>query len=102
MEYVNGLTMVDWQVKQLVKSGIYADEQAVLRSALRALYQAHPEAKIKMVITSYESGEISLGKAANMLGVSPEEMKEILREAGYEIHFGPESLEELMGDVQNA
>lgn len=102
MEYTSELTMVDWQLKQLVKSGVYADEQEALRSALRALYQAHPEAKIKMIMASYGSGDISLGKAASILGVSSEEMKEILREAGHEIHLGPESVEELMGDIENA
>jgi predicted HTH domain antitoxin len=55
-----------------------------------------------MVISAYEAGDISLGKAAAMLGVSQEEMKDILREAVSEIHLGPQTAEELLEDARNA
>jgi predicted HTH domain antitoxin len=91
-----------WELRQLVKSGQYPDEQAALRSALRALFLASPQVKLRMVLAAYQSGEIGLGKAAAMLGVSQEEMKDILREAGGEIHLGPATLEELRADAGNA
>jgi len=91
-----------WEIKQLVRAGLYPDEQAALRSALRALFQAQPAIKTKMVVSAYEAGEISLGKAAELLGVCQEEMKEILREVGAEIHLGPRTAEELLKDAQNA
>lgn len=40
-----------------------------------------------MTISAYQRGEISLGKAAMILGISQEEMKDVLREAGSEIHL---------------
>jgi len=52
-----------------------------------------------MTIRAYTSGEISLGKAAGMLGVSHQEMKDIIREEGAEIHLGPETVEELLQDA---
>jgi predicted HTH domain antitoxin len=55
-----------------------------------------------MAIHAYTAGEISLGKAAEMLGVSHVEMKEILREEGAQIHLGPETIEELLQDAANA
>jgi len=64
-----------WELRQLVKSGLFADEDAALRSALRALYQAHPQARVQMVVRAYAAGEISLGRAAALLGASQEEMK---------------------------
>ncbi len=91
-----------WELRQLVKSGLYPNEQTALRSALRALFQANPQAKIKMIINAYQAGEISLGKSAAMLGVSQEEMKDILREAGVEIYLGPLTREELVEDARNA
>ena len=91
-----------WELKQLVESGLYADEQAALRSALRALFQASPQAKIRMVTSAYQRGEISLGKAAEMMGVSHEEMKEILIESDVEIHLGPSTVGELLQDAANA
>ncbi len=93
---------IGWELQQLVKSGQYPDETAVLRSALRALYQLHPETKTRMVVTAYTSGEISLGRAASMLGVSPAEAEDILRESGAEIHLGPMTRDELAADIDHA
>ncbi len=95
-------TVSSWELKQLVKSGLYPNEQTALRSALRALFQANPQTKTRMIITAYQSGEISLGKSAAMLGVSQEEMKDILREAGVDIFLGPRTREELIEDSHNA
>ena len=93
---------VQWEIEQLVKSRLFPDEQSVLRSALRALFQAQPEVRQQMVIRAYTAGEISLGKAAEMLGVSHEEMKDILAERGAEIHLGPRTADELRRDAAHA
>ena len=95
-------TTLQWEIDQLVKTKLFPDEQSVVRSALRALYVAQPKLKRQMTIRAYTAGEISLGKAAEMLGVSHEEMKDILREEGAEIHLGPETIEELLQDAANA
>jgi len=55
-----------------------------------------------MVIRTYTAGEISLGKAAEMMGISHEEMKDILVESGAEIHLGPRATDELLQDAANA
>jgi len=93
---------IDWEINQLVKARLFPDEQAVLRSALRALFQAQPELRRQMVIRAYTGGEISLGKAAELLGVALEEMKDIHSESGAEIHLGPRTVEELLQDEANA
>ena len=91
-----------WELRQLVKSGLYPDEGAALRSALRALYRANPQARVQTAIRAYEAGEISLGRAAALLGVSQEEMKDVLREAGAEIHLGPTTSAEVLTDADHA
>lgn len=91
-----------WELKHLVKSGVYPDEHVALRSALRALFQAYPDNRIRMVVSAYQSAEISLGRAAAMLGVSQEEMKDILREAGVHIFLGPQTIQEILKDADNA
>jgi len=95
-------SIISWELKQLVKSGLYRDERTALRSALRAFFQLHPQTRLHMIISAYEVGDISLGKAAEMLGVSQEEMKDILREGGTKVHLGPQTVEELLEDAQNA
>ena len=95
-------SMTSWELRQLVKSGLYANERTALRAALRAYFQTKPQAKLKIVVSAYQAGEISLGRAAAMLGVSQEEAKEILREAGVPIHLGPLTSEEALEDARNA
>jgi predicted HTH domain antitoxin len=85
-----------------VKTGLFPNEQAVVRSALRSLFNTHPEIRREMIIRSYVAGKISLGKAAEIMGISHEEMKEILSQNGAEIHLGPESGEELLRDAGHA
>ena len=99
---VEDQSVISWELKQLVRSGLYPNEQAALRSALRALFQLSPQTKLRMIISAYEAGDISLGKAAAMWGVSQEEMKDILREEGAEIQLGPKTVEELLEDARNA
>ncbi|MGD2178934.1 MAG: UPF0175 family protein [Anaerolineae bacterium] len=60
----------EWEISQLVRTRLFPDEDAVFRSALRALFDAQPELRRKMVIRTYTAGEISIGKAAEMMGVS--------------------------------
>ena len=94
--------MTRWEISQLVKTRLFPDEQAVLRSALRALFQSRPEIRRQMVIRAYTAGEISLGKATEIMGFSLEEMKDILQENGAEIHMGPRTANELLQDAANA
>jgi predicted HTH domain antitoxin len=99
---MNSPDTISWEIDQLVKTRLFPDEQAVLRSALRALFQVQPQLKQEMVIRSYTAGEISLGKAAELLGVSHEEMKDILVESSAEIHLGPRTVDELQQDANRA
>lgn len=94
--------LIRWQFDQLIKSGLYSDEQAVLRNALQALFQANPRIKIKMLVSAYAAGDISLGRAATLLGVSQEELKDILREAGVAIHLGPQTIQACLDDARYA
>ncbi|MFW6148096.1 MAG: UPF0175 family protein [Thermodesulfobacteriota bacterium] len=96
------LNTTRWEIGQLIKSRLFSDEQAVLRSAMRALFESQPELKRQMVIRAYTSGDISLGKAVEMMGVSHEEMKEVLHDSGAQVHLGPRTVEELTKDTANA
>jgi predicted HTH domain antitoxin len=55
-----------------------------------------------MIIRTYIAGEISLGKSAELMGISHEEMKDILIESGAQIHLGPKTVDEVLHDVANA
>ena len=55
-----------------------------------------------MIMSAYTAGDISLGKAAELMGISHEEMKDILVESGVELHLGPRTVEEVLQDAANA
>ncbi len=93
---------IHWEISQLVKTKLFPDEQAVLRSAMRALFQSQPEIRRQMVIRAYIAGEISLGKAAEIMGFSHEEMKDIIKESEAEIHMGPRTVDGILRDATNA
>ncbi|MBS3783715.1 MAG: UPF0175 family protein, partial [Anaerolineae bacterium] len=85
----------EWEISQLQRTRLFPDEgdkrysEVVSRSAVPALVQAKPAGRKQMVIRGYTSGEISIGKAAEMMGISHEEIKEIMTEGGAKIHLGP-------------
>ena len=99
---MNGTNSIQWEIDQLVKARLFPDEESVLKTALRSLFQSKPELKRKMIVSAYTQGEISLGKAAQLLAVCLEEMKEIIVESGAKIHLGPRAKEELNQDIANA
>ena len=90
----------EWEISYLVKAGLYADADAVWRNALNALFALHPEQKLQMITAAYRVGDISLGKAAELMGVSSEEMKDILRQAGISLHLGLENADELREELK--
>ncbi|MEZ4560309.1 MAG: hypothetical protein R2854_28375 [Caldilineaceae bacterium] len=65
---------IDWFVDQLVRSGLYADPQSVWRSSLRALFEACPK-RSDTCSPVPTNADVSLGKAAELMGVSQEEME---------------------------
>lgn len=89
------------EIQYLVRSGLYVDQDAVWRNALNALFVLHPEQKLQMVITAYQMGDLSLGKAAEIMGLASEEIKDTFIKAGVQIHLGPENADEL-GEELNA
>jgi hypothetical protein len=61
---IDDMSTVDWESEQLVKARLFPDQQAVVRSALRALFQAQPGIRRQMIVSAYVAGDIGLGKAA--------------------------------------
>ena len=82
------------EVEDFVNSGLFNSKEEVIRNALRSLTQVHPEYRIRLAIYQYQNKNISVGKAAELAGVSFEQMKEILIQHGIQPRLGPESLED--------
>ena len=74
----------------LVDAGLYPTEQEVINDAIRHLLVVHPGYRITLAVHRYQKDEsISLGKAAQLAGVSHEQMQEILADRGVQLRLGP-------------
>ncbi len=86
---------------ELVALGLYGNEQDVIDDGIRHILRSHPEYKIEIAVKKYKQEEVSLGKAADIAGISLEEMKEILRTRGVTLK-GLESIKEIQEDAERA
>ena len=73
---------VEKEIRVLIKEGYYANINEALKDAFRTLFNVKPNLRISAAIELYKEGDISLGKAAEMVGVSTIEFKEILSKVG--------------------
>ncbi len=86
--------------RDFVQARIYASEDEVIHDALRHLLRARPEARIRLAVYRYRSEEISLARTAELAGVSWDQMREILLEAGIRPRLGPETVAEAETEAQ--
>jgi predicted HTH domain antitoxin len=70
-------------------------KEDLLRDAINTFLAANKELREKIAIELYKEGEISLGKASEIAGLSYEEMKELLIKNNITVRRGPESVKEL-------
>lgn len=84
----------------LVDRGIFADEESLRACAYRSLLTLRPELKVEIALSLYERDEISLGRAAEIAGLSREEFKEIMVSRSVERRMPLRSSEQVEADVQ--
>lgn len=91
---------VEKEIRALIKEGYYANINEAIKDAFRTLFNVKPDLRISAAIELYKEGEISLGKAAEMVGVSTIELKEILANRGIKRKISSRSREELERGVE--
>jgi predicted HTH domain antitoxin len=87
------------EIEYLLKIGAYRTEGEVLKDALRQLLLSRPGYRIDIAVRLYTDGKISLGKAAELAGISFDEMKEVLLQRGIEPKLGIETIQEALDDI---
>ena len=88
------------RIEDFVDAGLYHSPKEVIRDALRSLTQVHPEYRITIAAARYKRGEISLTKAAQLAGVSGEQMKDALIARGMTPAVGSGSVDEAHDEVE--
>ncbi|MBU7047813.1 MAG: UPF0175 family protein [Theionarchaea archaeon] len=70
------------EIEAVIKAGYYSSKSEVVKDALRLLFETRKELKIASAVELYINGEISLGKASEIAGVTLIEFKELLASRG--------------------
>ena len=76
------------ELDAITELGIYRDKDAFILDAINTLLSSHIELRISIACRLYENEDVSLGKAAEIVGTSIEEMKNILSEHGIKLKIG--------------
>ena len=87
-------------LRELVEARIFADEKEALEEAIRQLLRHRRDVRIRLAIHRYKNGDISLGKAAEIAGVSWAEMRDLLKEYGVEPELGRRTSKELQEEIE--
>jgi len=96
---INVPKIMDEEIDALVKRGYYDNKSEIFREAIRELFAQNQNLRISAVVELYEQGKISLGKAAEIAGLSIEEMKEIFASQKVTVERGPSDKKELKKEV---
>ncbi len=68
--------------------GLYKNKTEFITDAISTMLSAHRELRIAIACRLYEKEDISLGKAAEIVDTSIEEMKKIITERGIKLKIG--------------
>ncbi len=75
-------------VDALIRSGIYSTKNELIDDALRTFFEFRKDMRVAAVVELYKTEEMSISKAAELAGVSTEEIKDFLTKAGIKIRRG--------------
>ncbi|OGG50267.1 MAG: hypothetical protein A3F84_18065 [Candidatus Handelsmanbacteria bacterium RIFCSPLOWO2_12_FULL_64_10] len=89
-----------WQIKQLEKLNEVDPE--LVNGAIDRLLGEDPALQEKVVTGAYLDGDINLGKAAELLGIHPMELRQRFLRRGIPVRVGAESVEALQAEVAAA
>ncbi len=87
------------ELEYLLKIGAYRNEGEVIKDALRQLLLSKPGYRIDIAVKLYVDDKISLGKAAELAGISFDEMKEVLTQRGIRPKLGIVTISEALDEI---
>ena len=70
------------EIEALIKEKLFRNMEELEIAAFRSLLEMRPELKMESAIRLYREGDISFAKAAEICGISQEELKDIMARKG--------------------
>ena len=90
----------EMEMNALVKAGIFRSKTEVVKEALRLLFATRPQLNVEAAVQLYREGEITLGRAAEIAGITRWEFETLLMERGIARSVTSDPTEELERQVE--
>ncbi len=78
------MAIQEWELGALVKDAIFRNRKEVVKEALQLLFVTRPQLKVEAALHLYKEGEATLGRAAEIAGLTRWEFEALLADRGIE------------------
>src|SRR5882762_4493658 len=83
------------ELSAVVRAGCFASEDEAIREAVQMLFAVKPQLRVEAAIRRFLDEEITLGRAAEMAGVSRWRLRELLAQRGLAVTIEARPAKEL-------
>lgn len=94
------MTVQELQLNALLKAGIFRSRGEALEEAVRTLFTTRPQLKIEAAIQLFREGEVTLGRAAEIAGLTRWEFNTLLADRRIDRVVACDAAETLESQVQ--
>ena len=94
------MSVQELQLEALLKAGIFRSRGEAIEEAVRTLFTTRPQLRVEAAIQLFREGEVTLGRAAEIAGLTRWEFDMLLAGRGIDRVVECDSAEELESQVQ--
>jgi predicted HTH domain antitoxin len=94
------MVVQELELSALVKAGIFRNKTEAIKEALRLLFVIRPQLSVEAAIQLYKEEEVTLGRAAEMAGITRWEFETLLADRGIERSVTCDPAEDLDRQVE--
>ncbi len=88
------------ELEALLKAGIFRSKSEAVEEAFRILFVTRPQLRVEAAIQLFKDGAVTLGRAAEIAGLTRWELEEILADRGIRRVVESDSREDLERQVE--
>jgi len=94
------MVIQELELNALVKAGVFRSKTEAVKEALRLLFATRPQLSVEAAVQLYREGEVTLGRAAEIAGITRWEFETLLADRGIARSVTSDSAEELEHQVE--
>lgn len=76
------MAIQDIQLDALIKAGVFRNRREAVAEAIQTLFVTRPQLKVQAAIQLYQDGDATLGRAAEIAGMTRWEFEALLADRG--------------------